>query len=94
MDHKNLLKKAVVIMVDELDRCLPEYTIKVSERLHHIFTDLKNVIVFVSMDKTNFTDVGAIINSCIAIEKIQSVEEIYGKYSRNDKELDCSYRNE
>lgn len=50
-------RKAVVIMVDELDRCLPEYTIKVSERLHHIFTDLKNVIVIVSMDKTNFTDI-------------------------------------
>lgn len=43
--------KTVVIVVDELDRCLPEYSIKVLERLHHIFTDLNNVIVIVSMDK-------------------------------------------
>jgi len=56
--------KAVVIIVDELDRCLPEYTIKVLERLHHIFTDLKNVIVIVSMDKTQIE---------------HSIKEIYGE---------------
>ena len=28
--------KGVVIIVDELDRCLPEYAIKVMQRLHHI----------------------------------------------------------
>lgn len=57
-------KKAVIIIVDELDRCLPEYTIKVLERLHHIFTDLKNVIVIVSMDKTQIE---------------HSIKEIYGE---------------
>lgn len=44
--------KTVVIVVDELDRCLPEYSIKVLERIHHIFEDLENVIVIVSMDKS------------------------------------------
>lgn len=43
--------KTVLIVVDELDRCLPEYAIKVLERLHHIFVDLENVIVLISMDK-------------------------------------------
>lgn len=43
--------KTVLIIVDELDRCLPEYSIKVLERLHHIFVDLDNVIVIVSVDK-------------------------------------------
>lgn len=43
-------RKTVVIIVDELDRCLPEYTIKVLERLHHIFTNINNVIVMISMD--------------------------------------------
>lgn len=57
-------RKAVVIIVDELDRCLPEYTIKVLERLHHIFTDLQNVIVIVSMDKTQIE---------------HSIKEIYGE---------------
>lgn len=44
-------RKTVVIVVDELDRCLPTYSIKVLERLHHIFDELDNVIVIVSMDK-------------------------------------------
>ena len=56
-------RKTVLIIVDELDRCLPEYTIKVLERLHHIFMELSNVIVIVSMDK-------------MQIE--HSIKEIYG----------------
>ena len=44
--------KTMIIVVDELDRCLPEYSIKVLERLHHIFDGLDNVIVIVSMDKS------------------------------------------
>lgn len=43
--------KAVIIVVDELDRCLPTYAIKILERLHHIFHELDNVVVMVSMDK-------------------------------------------
>lgn len=41
----------VVIMVDELDRCLPTYTIKVLERLHHIFDGLENVVQIIALDK-------------------------------------------
>ncbi len=40
----------IIIMVDELDRCIPEYAIKVLERLHHIFVD-KNIIVILAVDK-------------------------------------------
>lgn len=56
--------KTVIIIVDELDRCLPAYTIKVLERLHHVFNNLNNVIVIISMDK-------------IQIE--HSIKEIYGE---------------
>ncbi|MBQ9766144.1 MAG: hypothetical protein IJW18_08100 [Lachnospiraceae bacterium] len=55
--------KTVVIVVDELDRCAPTYSIKVLERLHHIFNDLQNVIVIVSMDKKQLE---------------HSIKEIYG----------------
>ena len=55
--------KAVIIVVDELDRCLPTYSIKVLERLHHIFNELNNVIVIVSMDKKQLS---------------HSIQEIYG----------------
>ena len=55
--------KTVVIIVDELDRCLPTYSIKVLERLHHIFNELDNVIVIVTMDKNQLS---------------HSIQEIYG----------------
>lgn len=45
-------KYPVMIIVDELDRCLPEYAIRVLERLHHIFQGTKNVQVVLSIDKT------------------------------------------
>ena len=42
----------VVFVVDELDRCLPEYAIKVLERLHHLTEEAKNTITIVAIDKT------------------------------------------
>lgn len=49
---KNLAQEQTVIfVVDELDSCLPEYTIKVMERLHHIFNNIPNVQVVLSVDK-------------------------------------------
>ena len=43
--------QTIIFVVDELDRCLPEYAIKVLERLHHIFDDIPNVQVVLSVDK-------------------------------------------
>ncbi len=43
--------KTVVIVVDELDRCLPSYAIKVLERLHHLFSNLENSVVLLAVDK-------------------------------------------
>lgn len=52
--RKELLKLSeehtVVIVVDELDRCQPDYAIKTLERLHHLFCDLENIIVILSID--------------------------------------------
>lgn len=44
-------ENTIVFLVDEIDRCLPEYAIKVLERLHHICYDIKNVISVVAVDK-------------------------------------------
>lgn len=35
----------IIFIVDELDRCLPEYSIKVLERLHHISCDIPVVTI-------------------------------------------------
>lgn len=44
-------QRTLVLVVDELDRCIPEYAIKVLERLHHIFYGLENVIVLAAIDR-------------------------------------------
>ena len=49
--------RTILIVVDELDRCLPEYTIKVLERLHHIFEGIDNTIVVLSIDKNQISNI-------------------------------------
>ena len=44
-------ERTVVFVVDELDRCLPEYQIKVLERLHHVFNGIDNMQVILAVDK-------------------------------------------
>ena len=48
--------QTVVIMVDELDRCLPLYAIKVLERIHHVFNAIENVVVIVAMEKKQISN--------------------------------------
>lgn len=64
--------KTVVIIVDELDRCLPSYMIKVLERLHHIFSDIDNIITILSIDSKQLEE---------------SVLKIYGNNTRVDDYL-------
>lgn len=44
-------ERTIVLFVDELDRCIPQYAIKVFERLHHIFYGLDNVVVVMAIDR-------------------------------------------
>ena len=46
---------AIVFVVDELDRCLPEYAIKVLERLHHICNEIP-VIQILAINKKNLAE--------------------------------------
>lgn len=62
----------VVFLVDELDRCLPTYAIKVLERLHHLFEGVPNVQVILCIDKTQLK---------------KTVQEIYGAKTDVDKYL-------
>ena len=59
-DFSEFLRKiaqeyTIVFLVDELDRCLPEYAIKVLERLHHLTEGTTNVITIISIDKERLT---------------------------------------
>lgn len=55
--------KPIVFLVDEIDRCLPEYAIKTLERLHHIFGKVNGSVTIVSTDKKQLS---------------KSIESIYG----------------
>lgn len=52
----------IIVLVDEIDRCLPNDQLKILERLHHLF-DVKNCAVIVAMS-----------HSCIA----KTVNTLYG----------------
>lgn len=56
-------KYTVIFLVDELDRCMPEYAIKVLERLHHLTEENSNIITVIAIDKKQL---------------ISSVEQIFG----------------
>ena len=64
--------KTVLLVVDELVRCMPEYAIKVLERLHHMFEGLDNVIVLLAIDSTQLE---------------HSVKEIYGEQVDTERYL-------
>ncbi len=42
----------IVFIVDELDRCAPEYAVKVLERLHHLTENQSNIVTVIAIDKT------------------------------------------
>lgn len=43
----------IVIMIDELDRCMPEYAVRVLERLHHLTDDVRNIVSVIAVNKHN-----------------------------------------
>lgn len=64
-------ERTIVLFVDELDRCIPQYAIKVLERLHHIFYGLDNVVVIMAIDRDQLE---------------HSVKEMFGDASSIDVE--------
>ena len=72
----------VVIIVDELDRCLPEYAIKVLERLHHLTEEKDNIITVVAVDKEK------LLKSIDHIFGFASAEEYLKKFINFEVTLD------
>ena len=48
---ENKYHKKLVILVDEIDRCLPNEQMLILERLHHLF-DIKNCVVVVALNRS------------------------------------------
>ena len=83
--------KTVVIVVDELDRCMPEYAIKVLERLHHLFEGIPNTIVIMAVDSKqlensvkkiigNAVDTGRYLRKFISFNLKLGVGALQSKY--------------
>lgn len=50
------LEKPLVFIIDELDRCRPDFAIRLIERIKHFF-DIPKIIFVLVMDKTQFSKV-------------------------------------
>ncbi len=59
----------VILLVDEIDRCLPQYAIQVLERLHHLTEKIDNMITIIATDRKRLD---------------ASITSIYGNISTND----------
>lgn len=47
--------RPIIFIVDEIDRCLPEYAIKTLERLHHIFAKVPASLTIIATDEKQLT---------------------------------------
>ena len=70
-------EKTLVLFVDELDRCLPEYAIKVLERIHHIKQYVKNVEIIYSIDKDQLEQT---INNCFGKTDESMIKNYLSKF--------------
>lgn len=82
--------QTVLLVVDELDRCLPDYTLKVLERLHHILEGIPNVQTIISIDKGQLACTVKQIYGCKTdakryLEKFISFEIILREGSLEDR---------
>lgn len=72
--RENILKMSgkvhIILVVDELDRCLPDYAIKVLERLHHVCNELP-VIQIQAINK---------------LKLAESIAKVFGKTFSQDKD--------
>lgn len=75
--------RTVVFVIDELDRCLPEYAIKVLERLHHLTEESQNIISIISVDKEKLA---RSIDHYFGFEQSKKYLE---KFIRFEVKLDC-----
>jgi hypothetical protein len=78
--HKNNVNKyPLLIFVDELDRCRPDYALKLLERINHLF-NIENVIFILAIDRSQLSGI---------------VKSVYGTQDADEylrKFIDLSYR--
>lgn len=71
--NKLLKQEKIIILIDELDRCFPEYAIKTMERLFLLFKDFSNIVLIIGAN-------------CIQLSS--SIESIFGSKMNLESYLD------
>lgn len=75
-------KFSIILVVDELDRCLPEYAIKVLERLHHVCNEMP-VFQIIAIDKKQLADGISKVYGKVHSYKQGNIEEFVFQFADN-----------
>ena len=78
----------IVILVDEIDRCLPDYAIKTLERLYLLFKNMPNIVVIIANDKNKLE---MIIKNVFGYDSINNYLEKFIDYFLILKQIDINY---
>lgn len=83
--------RGIVLMVDELDRCLPDYAIKVLERLHH-FCDNTRIVQILAINKKEMSGSIAKAFGCPNLSS-NMVEDFTNRYMQKFIDMTMSLSN-
>lgn len=82
-------EKPLILIIDELDRCLPEYQLKVFESIHQLFDEESKNFIIISFDSEK---IGKTIKDIFGTEYEVYLEKIIDVYIRiNDTEAKSHY---
>lgn len=87
-------KNNIIFIVDELDRCLPEYAIKILETVHHFFTEIDNVIIIFAIDKEELEHtIMQIYGANTDVERyLKKIIDFYIPLDIGTLNVDCIYK--
>ena len=87
-------KHNIIFIVDELDRCLPEYSIKILETVHHFFTEIDNVIIIFAIDKEELEHaITQIYGANTDVERyLKKIIDFYIPLDIGNLDVDCIYK--
>lgn len=66
-------RSKLIIMVDEIDRCLPDEQLKILERLHHLF-EVKNCVTIIAMNQFS---VAKTVNTIYGIDGYEYLRKFF-----------------
>lgn len=82
-------KNKLIILVDELDRCLPDMQLKILERLHHLF-DVKNCAVICAINEAS---VAKNVKTTYGVDGYEYLRKFFDLDYKLEKSTEIYFRN-